>query len=678
MRSSVLLEIPANQYQRSLPKPVIEEADKVLSIWRRIYNYIINLFIAILQCFIPVLPTKYVVHKLNEKARSHKDNLVTKLYYKEVANAAKKYLKPSSLEVFFKQLDNFNTESKGLLDATKEKISIFKNKLPKDKDEDSWQALLDEADDIYLTTLLHYTSLKKISTVTEIQTTLLAGQLTTLFRELDDALSDYKGEMLHRYCGCHIESSHSNKKLREKAPTLQANLEKGNYEKFVTTQPINQKESNMPSHPSAVCLSQSFGGGHNVVQEAISHRFAKHNGHTYKIEADERVLEPFFQFKKWTGKTGAEWSKFFLQGRYFRTIRLLGYLSSGDKRPASTEQLAHKFALAMLSTGRQDLAMMFFTRQAKAAEEAADYLGMGMTDFATDLDYEVFGFGKGSKNPFYRHVLMAKDEEFEAQGVGRVLKAHQIVEGGFPVRYPFLKKYNEKELADIRSTYREKFQLEDDARVVVLLCGGEGVQSKSAEILARKYSQNGPKIHLFVVCGNNQKYKEKLNTFFQDMVSKDKVRKDNFKGTALGWMTADELGELFAMATFEKNNGLLISAKAGGGTVSEAIARGIPLLISDRTKMIKHEGMNLKFIEKKKLGKTFSHAVELPKQVEEMLSSNVDSQVDPKEITYSNFDSENKSMEIVANLIRECREDRFFQEKQVRSFASLPLLSPLL
>ena len=104
-----------------------------------------------------------------------------------------------------------------------------------------------------------------------------------------------------------------------------------------------------------------------------------------------------------------------------------------------------------------------------------------------------------------------------------------------------------------------------------------------------------------------------------------------------------------------------MSEKAGGGTVSEAIAAGVPFLACDVSKAIRHENANIEFLKKRQLGETFSNSRELPQRVAQVLTSS-------QHRERIEIDSENRSMQIVGELVDECRSDAELQGRRAAAF----------
>jgi UDP-N-acetylglucosamine:LPS N-acetylglucosamine transferase len=642
----------ARPVQAPLPKkscctPLDVAVAIITALWRAFLFGCKRLFRSIGKLF-SCLTTeqKAALHQLGERIEQ-KPSQIERMFFQELKEKVADLPRSESAADFFAKIDATSEKMEALAQKAEEGAAKIQH--------------LYEADALYRECMAELKQLKELPSV-PVQIALITGQLTSIFRELDDTLSEKLGEPLHRYCGCHIKSK-EDPELKSLSPTIRD-------PKFLVEHPAKQEAGELPKRTSAVLLSQSYGGGHNVVQHAMSQRLAERGGHAYKVEADEEVLEAYYGYRDWTGKSGAEWSQFLLQHNGFRLIRLLGWLSSKRDTLETREEKIDMFARSMLARGQQDLAVMCWGRNTSPAEKAAGRLGMGLLEIATDLDYEVFDFEKDVENPHYRHGLMAKDAEREKEILGKVLESHQIVETGFPVRDPFLKQYSENELAQIRQMYRQKYGLAPDARVVVFMCGGEGVSNTMAETLLDQYPADAPKIHLFAICGNNKEKKMQLEDHIY------KIKKGNIQATALGRTEAKELGELFAMAALEKEKGLLISAKAGGGTTSEGIARGTPMLISEMGGL-KHEIKNLNFVTEKKLGQSFQEESQLPEKVVQMLQTPFEPHLSPSGESYSNFNSQAKSIRVIRDITEQSRQDSVFQERRALLRARAPLASAI-
>jgi UDP-N-acetylglucosamine:LPS N-acetylglucosamine transferase len=595
---------------------------------------------------------KLVMEKLAELAEGT-DNFIEKMYYIELRSQVGSLAKNSDPIELIQTIDGTGERLEALALRVEERI-------------DSLVGDRQAADEFYRKCMEDLARLQNLP-CTQVQRAWFTGRLTNSFRRLDDLFSR-DGAALHRYCGCHVQPEDPANGIKDLAPGISE--QKG---KFNVAHPEHVDHTGMPAHTSAVLLSWSLGGGHNVVQHAMSQRIAEKGGHAYKVEADKEVVEGFFNLRKWTGYSGVEWSDFFIRTGSWRIISFLNWMTRGSDTPESREDKIKRFALSLLARGDQDVAVMSFTRYTSAAEKAAGRLGIGCYDVATDLDFEVFDFNKNAENPYFRHALMVSDPKRQAKDLDRMLEPHQVVEGGFPVREAFLRSYTKEELDGLRRKYAEQYGLSPDARVVVLLYGGAGMPNTLAETLAEQYSNQpgAPKVHLFAICGKDEQKKNQLKARF------DSLNNSTFKATAFGWTNENTLGELYAMAALDKDRqGYLVSSKGGGGSLSEAIARGLPTLVYD-TADLWQETKNISFLTEKGLGKTFKKESELPTLLAQSLQIPFAPEKAPNGEAYSQFNSKRKSMEQLGNLVKEARADAKFQQRKP-SQVRLPQMAALL
>jgi UDP-N-acetylglucosamine:LPS N-acetylglucosamine transferase len=632
-------------------------AARITTIWSAIVKAIVFYLRGVLEAFSCYSFKQIRAMEKLAAAAEGCENFIEKMYYMELRSQVRVLAKD------FDPIDLIQT-----IDGTRERLEALAIRV-----EGRIDGLVGEpqaADKFTRESLEELARLQSLP-CTQVQRAYYAGRLTNSFRRLDD-LFNGEGPPLHRYCGCHIQPEDAADGIADGIKELAPGIA-GQNGKFNVAHPEHVDQGGMPAHPSAVLLSWSLGGGHNVVQHAMSQRIAEKGGHAYIVEAGEEVVESFYNLRQWTGISGKEWSDFFLSNGWWRTIRFLGWISSGKDSVRSREDKIRRFALSLLARGDQDAAVMCFTRFTSPAEKAAARVGMACYDVATDLDYEVFDFEKNAENPHFRHALMASDPKRQAENLDQTLEPHQVVEGGFPVREAFLRDYTEEELEQVRRRYEEQYGLEPNARVVILLCGGAGVPNTFAETLAAKYSNQpgAPEVHLFAICAKNEQKKNELKDLF------DSLNNPAFKASALGWTNDETLGELFALAALDRNRqGYLISAKAGGGSISEAIARGLPTLVYDMNE-VKHEKKNISFLTEKGLGKAFKNESELPALLAQSLQTPFEPEVASSGEAYSQFDSKRKSMEQLGNLVVEARADAGFQERKP-SRAVLPQMTAFL
>ena len=133
------------------------------------------------------------------------------------------------------------------------------------------------------------------------------------------------------------------------------------------------------------------------------------------------------------------------------------------------------------------------------------------------------------------------------------IPAEKIAATGIPIRSTFLKKKNPSALL-------EKFGLDKNRRTIMIMGGGEGLIGKG--LLNRNKLEQFPEpLQLLVLCGHNEKLKERLQIEFSG--SKHMIK-------LIGY--TDLVDELMAVSD-------ILITKPGGVTTSEAAAMELPILL---------------------------------------------------------------------------------------------------
>jgi len=421
--------------------------------------------------------------------------------------------------------------------------------------------------------------------------------------------------------------------------------------KYHIEYPSNLEISPELKGKSVANYSWSYGGGHDAVQMALGQRYAEAGMHVYNVRADEELLEfdplwvashkigGFFGRK---GVTTCELFNCLMRNNYGKTLKLLSWLFSGSHDPNRAARI-DAMAATMLARGVPDAVVTCFSRYAGCFETAAGRIGLPMINMSTDLDSKIFDLEDASevKNLHFKHGLVVRDRQLENR---LALLPKRVIDVGLPVREAFLKNYSAAEV----DGFRQVWNVAADRRVIVLLGGRDGVANQCAEKITREY-RGEKKIHLFVVCGTN--------------ASAEKNLKQTIQGphvTILGWTEEKKVAQLAAMAGDPRQRGGIVSAKGGGGTLMEAIAMGVPMLVSDRNGM-EWERENIGFMERQRLAVVFKDDAEVAEKLEDLLHLRF--------VPYNCGDSKKKSLDALRLVIRDAERDQHFQEIRNRSLS---------
>jgi|GEM_PF-2311217 len=371
------------------------------------------------------------------------------------------------------------------------------------------------------------------------------GRLVRILRDVDNELGE--NLPLHRFCGCSIDPKQ-----------LVSAAERTNmYGKVVLS------------------YSWNLGAGHAVAQQGMTERCASLGMHVYNIEADTDTLRPVLD-SLWHFTDGrisdGDVLRWFMRHNYFKTLRWISQCFGGKPKPETTARIGDQFVRQLLRVGTPDLQLTIYARHTGLAANVAAQYGVPTIHVDTDLDTGVVGLfdiKKLTDINLPQHFSIATMIDEKNSKAARE-EGFSIECTGFPVRQGFLQEYDVDAL-------RKENGVADGARVVVLGSGGEGVENGYAEYLVNAYSapkaKDYPPIHLVVLCGKNAQKKQILEKKFSSLAL------PNLRVQILGWATSDTLGPVYAMAADSRLKGALISTKAGGGTTSEGLATGVPMLL---------------------------------------------------------------------------------------------------
>ena len=187
---------------------------------------------------------------------------------------------------------------------------------------------------------------------------------------------------------------------------------------------------------------------------------------------------------------------------------------------------------------------------------------------------------------------------------GRKLKEEQMVMSGLPIREDFAvhaEKMGDRTSEDgkrYRDEIKNKLGLSPEKKTILVMGGGEGVGSLSdiTEKLYLELRNNGIDASICVVCGRNENLRSDLESMDWDAFAseqkpgklkkmknwyKSKVLRQitDEKGSKVGNVNVLGLGFVTNMADYMVASDLLVS-KAGPGTIAEAAAVGLPVMIT--------------------------------------------------------------------------------------------------
>jgi len=239
----------------------------------------------------------------------------------------------------------------------------------------------------------------------------------------------------------------------------------------------------------------------------------------------------------------------------------------------------------------------------------------------TDLDGSTFldGFPQETTGLNFMLSLPYDDQQvLETTLQKRVVAAHQIQIGGFPVRPASCHTYTLQQQKQLRAN----FHLLDGHKTVTLIMGALGgnlIVDHVRALLRMNPALHGLAVEINICTGDNQKVGKKVEKLLHKQGAKE-AREGSFvlpSGLVLhlrGYLP--NLIELMAVSD-------LLITKPGSCTVNEAIYLGKKVIV-DNTKhstarCLPWEAFNISFVEKNGLGSSFTDCRQLPMLVLSLL-----------------------------------------------------------
>ncbi|EKX31174.1 hypothetical protein GUITHDRAFT_156659 [Guillardia theta CCMP2712] len=178
-------------------------------------------------------------------------------------------------------------------------------------------------------------------------------------------------------------------------------------------------------------------------------------------------------------------------------------------------------------------------------------------------------------------------EEMKAQALEFGLKEEQVSVCGLPLRKGFWNIDSSKKNKELM---RDKLELKQDWRVVILIGGGDGMgklKECAMSFFALKSSGRMQKLQIVIICGKNEKLQKQL-TWEAEKVKQGLTECDirilGFVSNMEEWMIAADV----------------LVTKAGPGTIAEACCCGLPVLLFDF--LPGQEEGNVTFVESSGMG----------------------------------------------------------------------------
>lgn len=350
---------------------------------------------------------------------------------------------------------------------------------------------------------------------------------------------------------------------------------------------------------TVLVLSSRGGYGHTAAANTLQ----KLIGDRYEL----KVVHPIDQLRIWGVPSGEQFYNMMLKRGWIRSMNFLArHLAPRLFR--SRRHKIEKIIDSYIKAYQPNLVVSLIPYINYPASEAARKEEIPYLLVTTDNDLRNWAFGLeklrhpnfkvtiGSDLPTTRGILLKKK-----------IPESAIETIGLPLRPDFIATKNEAQI-------REEYHIPPEKSVILVMMGGAG--SKSSYEYARKIGGMDLSTHLIICTGRNEKLKKEIE--------KIKIHPSNSM-TVLGF--TEKIADLMVMSD-------LIITKPGPGTINEAIAMQLPILVDNvdaslfweraNSEMVVNYGIGQKIKDYKQMRKvlrTYLSDREIQKEIEKSFAA---------------------------------------------------------
>jgi processive 1,2-diacylglycerol beta-glucosyltransferase len=323
----------------------------------------------------------------------------------------------------------------------------------------------------------------------------------------------------------------------------------------------------LPKRKTILILSSTGGGGHiaaaNTLQSLVGEEY------------DLKMVYPINQLRIWGVPSCEQFYNMMLRKSW---IRSMNFIVRHLAPPIFRSRLGkiEKIISSYINTYDPDLIISLIPFVNYPASEAARKKEIPYLLVTTDNDLRNWAFELerlkhpqfkvtiGSDLPTTRDVLLKKN-----------IPESAIETIGLPLRPDFIAQKDQEKL-------REEFSLPQDKAIILIMMGGAG--SETAYEYTKKIGEMDLGAHLIVIAGRNKKLKKELEEV--------KLHPSNSL-TVFGF--TDRVSDIMAVSD-------VIITKPGPGTINEAIAMKLPILIDNTDISLFWERANVDMVMKYGVG----------------------------------------------------------------------------
>lgn len=293
-------------------------------------------------------------------------------------------------------------------------------------------------------------------------------------------------------------------------------------------------------------LSSKGGGGHIAAANTLKQLI----GQDYEL----RVIYPIDQLRIWGVPSGEQFYNAMLRNGWVRSMNfIVRHLAPPIFRSRMSK--LEKIIASSIESHQPDLIISLIPFVNYPATEAARKKGVPYLMITTDNDLRNWAFGMEKiKHSQFKVTIGADLPMTRALLLEKNISNEMIEVVGLPLRTEFIqKKETEEVIRDL--------EIPEEKRKILIMMGAAG--GTTAYEYARKIGRMDLGAHLIVVSGRNEDLREELE---------DLPLHPSNSLTAIGY--TDQIADLMSISD-------VIITKPGPGTINEAIAMKLPILIDN-------------------------------------------------------------------------------------------------
>lgn len=305
------------------------------------------------------------------------------------------------------------------------------------------------------------------------------------------------------------------------------------------------------------------------------------------------VIYPIKELRIWRAPNGEAFYNFALTNNFTRItnwiVRLLPH-HLFRRRTKKTIQIIEKH----IREKKSDLVISLIPFINYPASEAARKMGIPFLLVTTDNDLHNWVCDLQKKRHSQFKVTVGSDLPTSKQTLlGKKILEEEIEITGLPLRLDFLNQQKTKQ------QLRVQYEISQNKNVILIMMGGTGGRLSYQYV---KAIIKGPlNLHCIVCAGRNQKLGKKIKSI------------EPADGNSIEIVPfTEKVQELFALSD-------LIITKPGPGTINEAIAYKLPILIDRINPPLFWESANVELVEKMGIGSSIYHLEDAPNMVSKYL-----------------------------------------------------------